>query len=663
MSPEPMGLVDLIGLDDLEDPRLSPDGDRVAFVKEYADWDENRTFQHIWVTPRTEYDPFQLTNGDDGESSPRWSPDGSQIAFLADRSDTLDTQIYLISLSGGEAQRLTGHPTAVGDIQWSPDGEWIYFQAANERTDAEKAQEEAGNDVFAFEENYQHQHVWRVDVATGEAEQVTSGDWSVLGYNLGPNGEQMTYHRGPNPLLDDMKQWEVWVASATGGSARKITDNTVPESGARLSPDGSQVLFRAGANADFDFYYNSNIFVAPASGGEARLLLEEMPYEVDEAVWSANGQSILFSANTGVRQDLFRVDVETEERTRLTQGDHSVGYWTYSQQLRRHLFTIETPTNPGDVWTLRAGRGEPTRVTRMFEQLSEKYRLPRQEAISYEGRDGTQVEGLLFYPLDYQQGERHPLVVQTHGGPASSDQFGFGSSWDYPHVLTAMGYFVLQPNYRGGTGDGDAFLRDMVGHYFNQAHKDVMAGVDYLIDQGMVDGDRMAKMGWSGGGHMTNKIITYTDRFAAAASGAGAANWVSMYAQSDVRIYRTPWFEGSPWEENAPFDAFWEHSPIRYVSQVTTPTLFLVGEEDKRVPMPQSVEMYRGVDAQGVPTHLYVAPDQPHGWGPLRHQLVKANVELAWFEKWVRGQPYDWVRAPGDSEKETAIPDWANTEQ
>ena len=657
-TPRAMTLVDLLNVPDVETPRLAPTGEHLAFVKETSDWDANERIEHIWIADRTGGTPIQLTNGDDGEQSPRWSPDGERLAFLADRSDSLDTQVYLIRPDGGEAQRLTDHPTAVSDIQWSPSGRWIYFRAEIEPSDAETAQEAAGNDVYAFNEDYHHRHLWRVDVASGEAEQITSGSWSVMGYHLGRDGDRLVYHRAPNPLLDDLQQWEVWAASATGTDATQITDNDVPEYDARLSPDGSRVLFRADANANFDFYYNSNLFVAPVDGGSPRLLLPDMPYEVDAASWSASGENIFFSANTGARQDLFRVAVDSDEHTRLTEGDHAVGGWTFHPEAGRHVFTVATPESPGDVWTMPAQGGDRTQITSVFEDLSETYRLPRQELITYEGRDGTAIEGLLFYPLDYEEGQRYPLVVQTHGGPASSDQFGFGSSWDYPHVLTAMGYMVFQPNYRGGTGYGDAFLRDMVGHYFNQAHKDVMAGVDHLIDEGLVDGDRMAKMGWSAGGHMTNKIITYTDRFAAAASGAGAANWISMYSQSDVRIYRTPWFEGTPWEADAPIDTFWENSPLSDVAQVTTPTLFLVGEEDGRVPMPQSVEMYRGVDAQDVPTHLYVAPGESHGWAELRHQLFKANVELAWFEKWVRDRPYDWTQAPGDSDTETAVPEW-----
>ncbi|MCB1032901.1 MAG: S9 family peptidase, partial [Acidobacteria bacterium] len=260
----------------------------------------------------------------------------------------------------------------------------------------------------------------------------------------------------------------------------------------------------------------------------------------------------------------------------------------------------------------------------------------------------------LFYPLDYEEGKRYPLVVQTHGGPAASDKFGFGRWINYTQVLAARGWMVFKPNYRGSTGYGDAFLRDMVGGYYRQAHLDVMRGVDALIEKGLADPDRMVKMGWSAGGHMTNKIITFTDRFKAAASGAGAVNWISMYGQSDVRIYRTPWFGGTPWEEDAPIEVYWDNSPLKDISKARTPTLVLVGENDVRVPMPQSVELYRALRSNGVPTRLYVAPREPHGWRELRHELFKVNVELEWFEKWALGKEYTWEEAPVSEKEEEA---------
>jgi dipeptidyl aminopeptidase/acylaminoacyl peptidase len=381
-------------------------------------------------------------------------------------------------------------------------------------------------------------------------------------------------------------------------------------------------------------------------GETPELLMADEPFEVGGATWSNDGESIIFSANTGVRQELFRVAVHDLQITQLTQGDHSIWSWTYSPGLDRIYYRLSTPTNPGDLWTVDATGGPPARITRVYDFVEDEFLLPRVEAVQYPGEDGVMVEGLVYFPIDFQEGTRYPLVVQTHGGPAASDQFGFDSAFSYVNKLTAMGYMVFQPNYRGSTGYGDDFLRDMVGHYFNQAHKDVMAGVDYLIDRGWVDGDRMAKMGWSAGGHMTNKIITYTDRFKAASSGAGAIDWMGMYAQSDVRIYRTPWFGGTPWGEDAPIDQYLADSPILEVYKVTTPTLVLVGENDQRVPMPQSVELYRALKANGVPTHLYVAPRQGHGWRELQQRLFKANVELDWFERWVRGKEYEWEKSP-----------------
>ncbi len=175
-----------------------------------------------------------------------------------------------------------------------------------------------------------------------------------------------------------------------------------------------------------------------------------------------------------------------------------------------------------------------------------------------------------------------------------------------------------------------------------------MAGIDHLIKLGIADGDRLVKMGWSGGGHMTNKIITYTDRFKAASSGAGAVNWISMYGQSDTRIQRTPWFGGTPWQKDAPVEVYWDHSPLKDIWKVETPTIILVGENDVRVPRPQSIELYRALRTNGVPTHLYIAPREPHGWRELRHQLFKMNVELDWFEKHAMGREYTWEKVPVD---------------
>jgi dipeptidyl aminopeptidase/acylaminoacyl peptidase len=262
------------------------------------------------------------------------------------------------------------------------------------------------------------------------------------------------------------------------------------------------------------------------------------------------------------------------------------------------------------------------------------------------------VEGLLFYPNDYQRGRRYPLVVQLHGGPQESDKFGYGPGFilNYVPVLTGKGYAVLRPNYRGSAGYGPDFIRDLVNHYFHNMHLDVMAGVDFLVKDGLVDPDRLAVAGWSAGGTLVNKLITFTDRFKAASSGAGVADWISMMAETDTLERRTFWFGGTPWDKGADLDAFLSQSPIKDIANVKTPTLFFVGERDRRVPQAQSQEMYRGLEHNGVAAKLIVAPGEDHdgaGW-KLRHMLDKDNDELAWFEKYVMGRPYQRESAPGD---------------
>jgi dipeptidyl aminopeptidase/acylaminoacyl peptidase len=272
--------------------------------------------------------------------------------------------------------------------------------------------------------------------------------------------------------------------------------------------------------------------------------------------------------------------------------------------------------------------------------------------VTWTSADGVNVEGILFYPTGYQAGRRYPLVVQLHGGPQQSDKFGYGAGViiNYVPVLTGKGYAVLRPNYRGSAGYGPAFYRDIIGHYFHNMHLDVMAGVDEVVRRGVADPDRLAVTGWSAGGTLVNKLITFTTRFKAASSGAGVANWISMMAQTDVQARRASWFHGMPWDKGADLDDYLKQSPISDISNVTTPTIFFVGEHDARDPKEQSEEMYRGLERNGVPARLEIAPGDRavHDGGQwvLSQQIAKDNDELAWFEKYVMNRAYTPEAAP-----------------
>ena len=645
-QPRPMGFVEALSLPVIQDPQLSPDGRQVVFAMETADWKANRRVGHLYRINVDGTDQVQLTFGERGETSPRWSPDGTQVAFLARRDGDEHNQIYLLHSGGGEARRLTTHAAAPASIAWTPDGTRLLFVAPEAKTPEEREKDRLQDDVYAFEEtNFKQRHLWAVDL-TGTTTRVTEGAYSVVQYAISPDGSRLVMSRAPSPLLEFSHLAELWVTDARGGDARQLTSgNRVSEGSLAISPDNTRVLFRAGANEAMEGYHNGKIFVLSLAGGPAGLVTPaNAAYDVSDAEWSKEGSTIYFVASMGVHDEVFSLDVASKRATALTSGEHSLGGFDYVPSVDRFVFTLNTAAHPPEVHVAAPSAPLPQRVTRVFVDLASRFLLAKQERFTWKGQDGQTIEGLLYYPVEYREGERYPLIVSTHGGPASSDKFGFSPD---AQVYAGKGYAVLKPNYRGSTGYGDAFLREMSKGYFKQSHLDVMTGTDAVIAKGLADPARLVKMGWSAGGHMTNKMITFTDRFKAASSGAGAANWISMYAQSDNREFRTPWFGGTPWQANAPIDLYWDHSPLKFVSQVKTPTLFLVGEEDPRVPFPQSVEMFRALRSNGVPTHLYVAPREGHGWTELRHRLFKLQVEMEWFEKWVRGTTYQWEAAPG----------------
>jgi dipeptidyl aminopeptidase/acylaminoacyl peptidase len=649
----PMTLVDIAELPRIIDPQLSPNGKTVAYLLSQADWNSGRAAYHLWRQDAGGGAPVQLTTaGSDTPGSTRWSPDGASLLFGR------DGQLMRLAAGSREPQTVTTHATGVSSPTWSPDGATIYFTAADAGTADEQDRERRKDDVYALDENYRSRQLWRVAVASGVEMQLTSGPLSVASYRLSRDGSLIVLERAPTPLADDAHRGEVWVMDAVGGNARELTHNDVEEQQPELSPDNSQMLFIADTNDKFEPYYNLNLFVMPVAGGAPRQVLNGFPYAIDQANWAPDGKSILAVANMGVHSEIFQIDMASKRARQLTDGRHYIPpSWSLDSGGRTMVFQFDEPTRFGDVWTLAVPDGRdspvasPVRVTGAFDTLETKFALPRQDKISWRSTDGRTIEGLLFYPIGYVAGRRYPLVVQMHGGPMESDKFGAGPGLllSYFPVLAANGYAVLRPNYRGSTGYGNVFYRDVVGGYFTHMHLDVLSGVDYLIKQGVADPDKLVVMGWSAGGHLTNKLITVTTRFKAASAGAGVADWTSMYAQTDTRVHRTVWFGGTPWQNDAPIATFWNSSPLRDVARAKTPTLFFVGENDARVPLPQSIEMYRALKSNGVPTHLYVAPREGHQWSELRHQIFKANTELAWFERYALGRTtYVPEQAPSD---------------
>ena len=645
----PMTLIDAAELQRIAGaaPQLSPDGKTLAYLLTRTDWKAGRLVFQLWRQNIGGGAPVQLTFSDGGVQGGglQWSPDGKTLLFLR------DGQISLLPTDGGEPRALPKHATTVSALSWSPDGTAVYFLASDPRTSEERERERVRDDVFAVDETYKQRQLWKIVVSTGAETQVTTGDASVTEYKLSADSKRIAMLRAPSPADMDAFRGDVWVMDADGENPRAVTSNTIEEKGIDLAPDGTQVLFLADTNERFEPYYPTNLFIVPAAGGTPRSAVPDFKYTFEQAVWTPDGKSIIATVNMGVHSEFFQIDVAARRARQLTDGAHYIPpTWTAVPSAERLVFQLDEPTRFGDVWTLpmTGAQATPTRVTRRFDALERDFALPRQEKAEWKGADGTAIEGVLFYPVDYHPGQRYPLVVQLHGGPMESDKFGVGAglTLHYVPVLAAKGYFVLRPNYRGSAGYGPAFARDVINGYFHQMASDVMLGVDALIASGLVDQDRLVVMGWSAGGTLVNKLVTMTDRFKVASSGAGISNWISLYGQTDSTSFRRTWFGGTPWRKDAPFELFWNNSPIKDVANTKTPTLFFVGEADARVGLAQSLEMYRGLKSLNVPTQLHVGPGELHQWGGLRHLLMKANIELEWFEKYANHRAYVWEKAP-----------------
>lgn len=643
-----MNFVDVINLKRVSSLRLSPDGKQLLFTISKACWKENKYISHIWRINTDGTNLVQMTNGKDGESGGSWSPDGKYIAFVTKRNK--ESQIYFLNNSGGEATEFTKHKGGVNFFQWSPDGKKIYFNATESLSKEEEKKKKEKDDAFIFEKNYRLRHLWVIDVETKEEKRLTEGNFTVRSFNLSRDGTKIVYAASPTPLYDDVLKAEIWLMDLADGSKRQITENSIWEGSIELSPDNSKILFVAETDKKFqNIYYQGTILIVPAEGGEPEFLIPDFKYEVYGATWSADGKSIYFVANMGVHSEIFSATLKDKKIKQLTDGQHALYGFDYVPKINTIAYQVNSPYNPGTFWMANMADFSPKMIYDPYPELKE-YKLAKYEAVQWKGTDGVTVEGVLIYPVDYEKEKLYALLAHTHGGPAASDKLTFDG---YAHARAGRGYAILKPNYRGSTGYGNDFLRDMVGHYFFNAHKDVLTGVDYLVEQGIADPDKLGTLGWSAGGHMTNWLVTHTDKFKAASSGAGASNWISMYAQSDVRIYRTPWFLGTPWHKDSPLKTYREHSAIFYVHQAKTPTIIMFGENDRRVPIPQGVEMYRGLKANNVPTELVVFPRAGHGPRELRHMLYKMNKEFQWLEKYIMGREFKFDEpAEAETKKE-----------
>src|SRR5882762_4869465 len=694
-APRVMDYADIFRLANLGEAELSPDGAWVVYQVsklQFPDWQRRNDLYVVSADGRTTRQ-LTYTEGDD-ETGPHWQPRGTTIGFTSTRENK-KRQLFLIRPDGGEGRRVTNDENGIGAWAWSRDGAWLayiagpegkrqvwvlsgdgngkaeqltkhstaietlggsqngrtlYFTAADEPDSTHRRRIKEKFDVRVMNEPASAVHLWAVDLAGVGAKterRFTQGDLRVSGIELSRDGRWAAFRGRPTDRYADDRASELYLLNLeTPTQPEKLTDNFVGEGAVAFSPDSRLIAFSA--DRDFTFGNLSRVYVRPVTSGQWRELGKADARDVGLDFWSADGRTIYWNGAEGVNANLYTLDVASGALKALTSVVGAVNA-DKSETQETALLRYTDPRSPADLYlapVTQLGRREGwVRLTRLNPWV-DSLALGRYETVHWKAGDGATVEGILVYPVGYDRTRRYPLIVQLHGGPASAYQNTFSGSYGtYTNVLAGMGYAVLQPNYRGSTGYGEAFQTAIAGNYWPLAEEDILTGVDTLIARGIVARDSLGLMGWSAGGHWSNWTLVTTDRFKAISSGAGVSNWISLYAQTDVQSTREYYLGGEasrtgankPWDN---YEHWWAESPLRYIARAKTPTLLHSGEKDERIPMAQNLELHMALKKRGVPTEFFVYPGQPHGLQEPRYQLVKMVGEATWFEHWIRGRPW-----------------------
>lgn len=694
----PMTFMDVIEMRSVGAGKISSDGNYVVYTVSIPQWKAGKNFTDIFVAATDgSSSPRQLTfTKEKNETQPEWARDSRAIGFLSDREGA--DQVYLMRIDGGEAQKisdakdgvnafsfsrdgkwlafsagkaderqiwlapvgsdaapvpLTKHATPVKEWGWAEDSSRIFFTAADRFDTDEQKRIDKKFDVKIIDPERSPVHLWSVPVSErgerpekAEKRWTSGGDYSVDRFTFSRDGAYLAFRtastsRHANKMDDEDS--EIYLLALVNGAIRRLTNNRVTEGMPRFSPDSKWLAFVA--PDEFDYLRNEKIYVASTADGPVRKLLANWDHSARNIHWSQDSRTIYFYEALGVDSHLFALDVASQKLTQVTHERGVVVGTGQDEETDLFLVSFTSPTDPADYYVARpqtlGERARWIRVSRANPQV-EALVLGEYEALHWKSTDGQMVEGILVRPLAYEKGKRYPLIVQLHGGPAGADQNRFSSNWgNYVHVFAAGGYAVFLPNYRGSDAYGEKFRTQIAGDYFKQGYDDIISGVDYLVERGIADPDKLGMMGWSAGGHWSDWTLTHTNRFKAISTGAGAVDWISMYAETDMQAPREYYFKGKPWEN---WDHFVAVSPLRYIQNAKTPTLIHVGEADPRVPKPQSDELFMALKKLGIPVEYIVYPRMPHGLIEPRFQMVKMVAEYHWFEKWIRGKEgwFDW---------------------
>jgi dipeptidyl aminopeptidase/acylaminoacyl peptidase len=614
-------------------PAISPDGRRVAFTVREANWTDNAYETEIWLADaRAAASARPLTSGAKSSTQPAWSPDGTWLAFLSDRSDV--RQLYRLSVEGGEAEALTSGSEDVTAFAWSRDGARIAYTMTDPVTPAMKERQEKYGDYTHEDRDHRMAQLHVVTVATKASAPLTAGAFVVGAFDWSPDGTRIAFDHRLNSDAGSSGSADISVVEVASGRVTPLVTQEGPDSNPKWSPDGRQIAFQSAMAKPFYFFQNGALAVVGAGGGTPESLTARFDENPSLVAWTDSG--IFFTAAQRTWAYLYRLEPSSRQIAMHRVREDWIGLaWAVTPAGTHTAFVATGPREFPDVYAAPVATTlAPTRLSDLGAQVA-AWPAHGREVVRWKSQDGAEIEGVLHKPADFQAGRRYPLLVVIHGGPTGvSRPVPYGSASFYPiDGWLAKGALVLEPNYRGSAGYGEAFRSLNVRNLGIGDAWDVLSGIDHLVAQGLVDRDRVGAMGWSQGGYISAFLATkHADRFKALSVGAGISNWVTYYVNTDIHPFTRQYLKATPWSDPK---IYADTSPMTYITQAKTPTLIQHGDRDQRVPIPNAFELYQGLQDQKVPVELMIFRGFGHGLDKPKANRAAMQQNWDWFGRYL----------------------------
>lgn len=643
---------DVFEMEYADDPQVSPDGSRVAYVRTSMDIMTDRGRRTIWVVDTDGGNHRPLVSGQGNYSSPRWSPSGDRLAYLSNRDGK--TQLFVQWLDRGETAKITTLPQSPRSIVWSPDGTQIAFtrfvpakpptlaEMPAKPKGAEWAEPATVIDRMTFRRDgggylpTGNNQVFVVPADGGTPRQMTFGEYPISGsVSWMPDSQSIIFSSNRRENVEyQPRQNDLFAASIANGEITQMTDHAGPESNPAVSPNGRYLAYTSAADTR-QGYNRAVLKIKDLRTGESRSLTASLDRSVSDVQWASDSKALWVSYNDLGMNRVAQVDLKGELKqsdvvlggTALgrpyTSGGFSVGG---KNQL---AFTLGRDDRPADLALLQPGK-QPRVLTDLNSDLMGQREMARVERMTWaSSHDELEIEGWIMKPPGFDPKQTYPMILEIHGGPHSA----YGPNYSTEAQLyAAAGYVVFYTNPRGSTSYGEEFANTIDLAYPGYDYDDLMSGIDALLELGYVDKDQLYVTGGSGGGVLTAWIVGKTDRFRAAVVAKPVINWASFVLTADLNYYfATTWFDAPPWED---YEGYWKRSPLSLVGNVSTPTMLLTGEADYRTPMSETEQYYQALKHRGIDTLMVRIPGASHSiYARPSNLIAKVNNILAWFDR------------------------------